>query len=292
MSRETHPSICRFCHANCGILVEVEGGRPVRVTGDPENPAYFGFTCAKGRRLPDAHAHPDRLLHSQKRRADGDFEPIASERAMDEIAARLGEIVAKHGPRAVALYPGTYSGPHPASIPAGVGFMLGLGSRMVFTSAAIDQPGKAVAAFERTMQQAAICLANEMVGGAERLRQDALDYTKMRMQFGRSIASFQVTKHKAADMLVDVEMAKSAAYYAAAARDEGDDELPALAALAKASASEAYLQTAIHAVQMHGGIGFTWDNDTHLWFKRAKSSEILFGDANWHREQMMRAMGV
>ena len=152
----------------------------------------------------------------------------------------------------------------------------------------LGEPGKAAAAFARTMQQAVICLANEMVGGADRLRQDALEYTKMRMQFGRSIASFQVTKHKAADMLVDVEMAKSAAYYAAAALDEGDDDLPALAALAKASASEAYLQTAIHAVQMHGGIGFTWDNDTHLWFKRAKSSEIMFGDANWHREQMMR----
>ena len=164
-------------------------------------------------------------------------------------------------------------------------------ARLQFASveaAPLGEPGRAAAAFDRTMQQAAICLANEMVGGADRLRQDALDYTKMRMQFGRSIASFQVTKHKAADMLVDVEMAKSAAYYAAAALDEGDDDLPALAALAKASASEAYLQTAIHAVQMHGGIGFTWDNDTHLWFKRAKSSEILFGDANWHREQMMR----
>jgi anaerobic selenocysteine-containing dehydrogenase len=145
MARETHPSICRFCHANCGILVEVEDGRPVRVTGDPENPAYFGFTCAKGRRLPEQHAHPDRLLRSQKRSADGRFAPIPSEQAMDEIAARLGEIVSKHGPRAVALYPGTYSGPHPASIPAGVGFMLGLGSKMVFTSAAIDQPGKHVA---------------------------------------------------------------------------------------------------------------------------------------------------
>lgn len=145
MARETHPSICRFCHANCGILVEVEDGRPVRITGDRANPAYHGFTCAKGRRLPDVHAHPDRLLHSQKRQADGRFEPIPSERAMDEIAARIGELVAKHGPRAVALYPGTYSGPHPASIPAGVGFMLALGSRMVFTSAAIDQPGKHVA---------------------------------------------------------------------------------------------------------------------------------------------------
>ena len=151
--------------------------------------------------------------------------------------------------------------------------------------------GKAAAAFAKTMQQVIVCLANEMVGGAERLREDALDYVKMRMQFGRSIASFQTTKNKAADMLVDVEMAKSAAYYAAAAIDEGDDDLPMIASLAKATAAEAYLQTAIHAVQMHGGIGFTWDNDTHLWFKRAKSSEILFGDANQHRETMMQHWG-
>jgi len=145
MARATHPSICRFCHANCGILVDVEDGRPVRVTGDPGNPAYFGFTCAKGRRLPEQHRHPERLLHSRKRLSDGSHAPIASEVAMDEVAARVQAIVAEHGPRSVALYPGTYSGPHPASIPAGVGWMLGLGSRMVFTSAAIDQPGKHVA---------------------------------------------------------------------------------------------------------------------------------------------------
>jgi alkylation response protein AidB-like acyl-CoA dehydrogenase len=152
----------------------------------------------------------------------------------------------------------------------------------------LGEEGAGAAAFVRTMQQALVCLANEMVGGADRLREDALAYVKMRMQFGRSIASFQTTKNKAADMLLDVEMAKSAAYYAAAALDEGDDDIAAIASLAKASAAEAYLQTAIHAVQMHGGIGFTWDNDTHLWFKRAKSSEILFGDANEHREKMMQ----
>jgi alkylation response protein AidB-like acyl-CoA dehydrogenase len=164
-------------------------------------------------------------------------------------------------------------------------------ARLVFNSVEaklLGAAGAGAAPFARTMHQAAVLLANEMVGGADRLREDALAYTKMRMQFGRSIASFQTTKNKAADMLVDVEMAKSAAYYAAAALDEGDDDLPAIASLAKACASEAFLQTAIHAVQMHGGIGFTWDNDTHLWFKRAKSSEILFGDANQHRELMMQ----
>ncbi|HEX2887637.1 acyl-CoA dehydrogenase family protein [Vineibacter terrae] len=155
----------------------------------------------------------------------------------------------------------------------------------------LGEAGTAAAPFARTLQQAVVLLANEMVGGAEKLRQSALDYAKMRMQFGRSIASFQTTKHKAADMLADVELAKSAAYYAAAAVDENDDDMPAIASLAKACAAEAYLQTAIHAIQIHGGIGFTWDNDTHLWFKRAKSSEILFGDANHHRELMLQRWG-
>jgi alkylation response protein AidB-like acyl-CoA dehydrogenase len=150
--------------------------------------------------------------------------------------------------------------------------------------------GAGAAPFAKTMMQAAVCLANEMVGGAERLRQSALDYANLRVQFGRAIGSFQSMKHKQADMLVDVELAKSAAYAAAAAEDDAD--LPALASLAKACASDAYMQTAIHTIQIHGGIGFTWDNDTHLWFKRAKSSEVFLGDPAYHRELMMRAWGV
>jgi alkylation response protein AidB-like acyl-CoA dehydrogenase len=153
----------------------------------------------------------------------------------------------------------------------------------------LGEEGAAAAPFARTMTAAAVCLASEMVGGAEMLRQSALDYANLRVQFGRTIASFQSMKHKHAEMLVDVELAKSAAYGAASAAAEGDPDLPALASLAKATASEAYLQTAIHAVQIHGGIGFTWDNDTHLWFKRAKSSEVFLGDPTYHREQMMQA---
>ncbi len=156
------------------------------------------------------------------------------------------------------------------------------------TAAPLGEAGAAALPFARTMIEAAVCLANEMAGGADRLREDSLAYAKMRMQFGRSIASFQSMKHKAADMLVEVELAKSAAYYAAAALDEGNDDVAAVASLAKAAASETYLQTAIHAIQIHGGIGFTWDNDTHLWFKRAKSSEVLLGDAHHHRELMMQ----
>jgi anaerobic selenocysteine-containing dehydrogenase len=125
--------------------VEIDDGRPVRVTGDRENPAYRGFTCAKGRRLPDVHRHPDRLLHSQRRTPEGAFAAISSERAMDEIAERLRAIVDEHGPRAVAMYVGTYSGPHPASIPFAVAFLMSLGSRMFFTASTIDQPGKSIA---------------------------------------------------------------------------------------------------------------------------------------------------
>jgi alkylation response protein AidB-like acyl-CoA dehydrogenase len=156
----------------------------------------------------------------------------------------------------------------------------------------LGELGGGGAPLEKTLAQAAVCLASEMVGGAERLRLSALDYANQRMQFGRPIASFQSMKHKQADMLVDVELARSAAYAAAQAAAEDDPELPAIAALAKACVSDAYLQTAIHTIQIHGGIGFTWDNDTHLWFKRAKSSEVFLGDPAWHRERMLQAWGV
>lgn len=156
----------------------------------------------------------------------------------------------------------------------------------------LGELGAAAAPFAATLDQAAVCLANEMVGGADQLRQSALDYGMMRMQFGRPIASFQAIKHKCADMLVDVELAKSAAYYAAEAAADNDPELPALASLAKACAADAFMQTAREAIQLHGGIGFTWDNDTHLWFKRAKSSEVFLGSPSYHRELLMQRWNV
>ena len=152
----------------------------------------------------------------------------------------------------------------------------------------LGEAGGAAAPLQDTLDVAAICLANEMVGGAERLRESSVDYANLRVQFGRPIASFQTLKHKSADMLLEVELAKSAAYYAAAALDDGDDDVSALASLAKAAAAEAYMQTAVHTIQIHGGIGFTWDNDTHLWFKRAKSSEVFLGTTAYHRERMMQ----
>jgi alkylation response protein AidB-like acyl-CoA dehydrogenase len=152
----------------------------------------------------------------------------------------------------------------------------------------LGEEGAAAAPIGKTMDQAAVCLASEMVGGADKLRESAVEYSLLRVQFGRAIGSFQAIKHKSADMLLEVESAKSAAYYAAEALDDGVEDWPAMASLAKACASDTYMQTAIVTTQMHGGIGFTWDNDTHLWFKRAKSSEVFLGDSSHHRELMMQ----
>jgi alkylation response protein AidB-like acyl-CoA dehydrogenase len=144
----------------------------------------------------------------------------------------------------------------------------------------------------RTLDQAAIALANEMVGGTQALLDSAVNYAKLRVQFGRTIGSFQAIKHKCADLLLNVELAKSAAYYAAQAAAVDHPEWPALASLAKAAASGTYLHTAAECIQIHGGIGFTWDNDTHLWFKRAKSSEVFLGQPSYHRELLMQRWGV
>ena len=148
--------------------------------------------------------------------------------------------------------------------------------------------GSGAVALSRTLEQAAVALACEMVGGARALLESAVEYAKLRMQFGRPIGSFQAIKHRCADLLLEVELANSAACYAAAALAEDDPEVPALASLAKACASDAYMRTAAECIQIHGGIGFTWDHDTHLWFKRAKSSEVLLGDACYHRERYLQ----
>ena len=159
-------------------------------------------------------------------------------------------------------------------------------------SISLGETGEAAQrALTRALEESAIALASEMIGGAQALLDSAVAYAGMRVQFGRPIGSFQAIKHKCADMLLDVESARSAACYAAQAADAGDPETPALASLAKAAAAEAYVRTAAQTIQIHGGVGFTWENDTHLWFKRARSSEVLLGTPDYHRERMMQCWG-
>jgi alkylation response protein AidB-like acyl-CoA dehydrogenase len=152
--------------------------------------------------------------------------------------------------------------------------------------------GDAQQAITRTFNIACVALASEMVGGAQRMLDSAVDYAKMRVQFGRSIGSFQAIKHKCADMLLEVESARSAAYVAAAAAADDAEDLTAIASLAKVAASEAFINAAKTCIQIHGGIGFTWENDTHLWFRRAKVCEMLLGDNAFHRERMLKAWEI
>ncbi|MGH8972634.1 MAG: acyl-CoA dehydrogenase family protein [Acidimicrobiia bacterium] len=156
----------------------------------------------------------------------------------------------------------------------------------------LGEEGAGWAALSKTLDQAAVCLCAEMVGGAQRVLDMSVEYAKVRIQFGRPIGSFQAIKHKCADMLLEVESAKSAAYYAGWAAAEDNDELPVVASLAKAYCSDAYFHAAAENIQIHGGIGFTWEHDAHLYFKRAKSSEILLGDATYHRELLAQRIGI
>ena len=162
----------------------------------------------------------------------------------------------------------------------------------------VGTEGAGWAAVSRMLDLAAAALAAEQVGGAQRVLEMAVDYAKTRVQFGKPIGSFQAIKHKCADMLLEVESARSAAYYAGFAADAADvtdnavDELPVAASLAKAYCSEAYLHAAAENIQIHGGIGFAWEHPAHLYFKRAKSSELLFGDPAYHRELLAQRIGI
>ena len=156
----------------------------------------------------------------------------------------------------------------------------------------IGSPGDAAAVLDRTLDVAAIALAAEQLGGAQRALDMAVEYAKIRQQFGRPIGSFQAIKHRCADLLLEVESLRSAVGYAAAAAAENSAEIPALASLVKAYASETYFHVAAENIQIHGGIGFTWEHDAHLYFKRAKSSELFLGDGSCHRERLATRIGL
>jgi alkylation response protein AidB-like acyl-CoA dehydrogenase len=145
----------------------------------------------------------------------------------------------------------------------------------------IGTDGEGWSVLDRVLDLAAVGLAAEQVGGAQKVLEMAVEYAKVRVQFGRPIGSFQAIKHKCADMLLEVECAA-----------ELNDELPSVASLAKAYCSEAYFHATAENIQIHGGIGFTWEHPAHLYFKRAKSSELLFGDPTYHRELLAQRIGI
>jgi alkylation response protein AidB-like acyl-CoA dehydrogenase len=156
----------------------------------------------------------------------------------------------------------------------------------------VGAEGQGWKTLEKTLDLAAVALAAEQVGGAQKVLDMSVEYAKVRVQFGRPIGSFQAIKHKCADMLLEVESAKSAAYYAGWAAAEDSDELPVVASLAKAYCSDAYFHAAAENIQIHGGIGFTWEHPAHLYFKRAKTDELYLGDPTYHRELLAQRIGL
>jgi alkylation response protein AidB-like acyl-CoA dehydrogenase len=147
--------------------------------------------------------------------------------------------------------------------------------------------GDAVA-IDRIVQRGAVAACAEMLGAARRCLDMAVEYAKVREQFGQPIGSFQAIRHKCAEMLVEVENSHAATYYAAWALDHDADDAPLAASVAKAYVNDAARKVCGEAIQVHGGIGFTWEYDLHLYFKRAKALEPMYGDADWHREQVLR----
>jgi alkylation response protein AidB-like acyl-CoA dehydrogenase len=160
------------------------------------------------------------------------------------------------------------------------------------TPASKVSQGDQTAALEKVLALTKAALAAEQVGGAEKCLEMAVEYSKTRLQFGRPIGSYQAIKHKCADMLVKVELAKSAAYNACFVAAEDEEDLVEAAALAKSYCSETYFSAAAECIQIHGGMGFTWELPIHLYFKRAKASELLFGDATLQREIVANQIGL
>lgn len=159
-------------------------------------------------------------------------------------------------------------------------------------TALIGAEGEGWSILARTLDLGAVALAAEQAGGARRCLELTVDYVKERVQFGRPIGSFQAIKHRCADMMVQVESALNAAHHAAAAADAGDADFPLLAAMAKAYCSDAFFACAADSIQLHGGVGFTWEYDPHLYFKRARASAQLLGDSRAHRERIAIGLGL
>lgn len=145
---------------------------------------------------------------------------------------------------------------------------------------------------DRALSLATIALAGEQVGGSRRIFNTTVEYLKTRIQFGRPIGSFQSLKHMAADLLLEVESATSAAHYAAALFDSDDAAAHGAVALAGFACAEAYHTTAMQAIQMHGGIGFTWEHPAHLFLRRARTGRQLFGSSREHRERYLASKGA
>ena len=164
----------------------------------------------------------------------------------------------------------------------------------------VGEPGSGAASFAAALETGGVAMLGEQAGGAHHTMQMAVEYARTRFQFGRAIGSFQAVKHMCADMLLEAESAISAARHVAAAYDAADDAAydadddnrAADLALAQAYCADAYVTVAATGIQVHGGIGFTWEHPAHLYLRRARTDAQLLGDPAWHRERYLQLKGA
>ena len=158
--------------------------------------------------------------------------------------------------------------------------------------ALVGAEGQGEPLMSQILDLACLALAAEQAGGARRCLEMSAGYARTRFQFGRPIGSFQAVKHKCADMLIRVELAEATVREAARLADEASPEFPVAAATAHICCSQAYMFAAAENIQVHGGVGFTWEHPAHLYFRRAKSSELLFGGPAVYHERLLRRLGI
>ena len=207
-------------------------------------------------------------------------------------------LVPARDPDGLALFlveadaPGLEVTPVPAMDPGMRWSTVRLDGVRVSPAARVGAPGNAAALLGALLRRGAVGAAATMLGAARRCLEMAVGYAKVREQFGQPIGSFQAIRHRCADMLLEVENAHAATYYAAWALDASAEDGELAASVAKAYVSEAARRVCGDAIQVHGGIGFTWEYDLHLYFKRAKTLEATWGDADHHRELIVRRVAA
>ena len=289
------------------------GANALLVAGREEQQRqHLGLIAGEGRRYALAYASRGRHWGSASVTAEwvqeadefvinGHYEPVVDGHTADTLilAARQP---GTHGAEGLALFvvdadhPGIHRQFRPGMDQTRKQAVVRCTDLRLSPAAVMCDPGEAGPLLETILSLAGVCMAAEQLGIAERTLTLAVEHIRERHQFGRPVGSFQALKHKAADMMVRAESARSAAYYAACIADEwfsgGDlgSELHEAASIARACCADAAFENAAEALQLHGGAGFTWEYDIHLYLKRAKVSQHLLGDAAWHRERIARQL--
>ncbi len=237
----------------------------------------------------------DDAIHATAERAAEDWVLTGTKRYVPDVGVAGLLLVAARAPAGISLFAvergasGLNLVPEPT---LDLTRRLGIVALDATPARLIGQAGQASGLLKRTLRIAAVALAAEQVGGSRQILQQAVDYAKTRVQFGRPIGSFQVIKHKLADMFIKTEFAKAALDAAVAAVDADDPQAELAASIAKSFCSDAYYEVAAEAVQIFGGIGFTWEHPAHLYFKRAKASQFLLGSPGFHRDLVGQALGI